>query len=100
MAEGRDQGTEVFPEARVKFYLDARPEVRAERRQLDLESRGEKISRETVLRQILERDGRDRTRKVGALRRAPDAIYLDNSQLDIDQTAERLFAIAKQHLGT
>jgi len=94
VTEGRDQGTEVWPEAQLKFYLDARPEVRAERRRLELEKRGEKVSLDDVLRQILERDERDRTRKVGALRRADDAIYVDNSDLDIEETVDRLFELA------
>jgi len=99
VTEGRDQGTEVFPEADVKFYLDARPEVRAERRRLELEQRGEKISAEELLRQILERDERDRTRKIGALRRADDAIHLDNSGLDREETVDRMVKLVKERLG-
>ena len=98
VTEGRDQGTEVWPGAQVKFYLDARPEVRARRRRLDLEERGESISQAEVLRQILERDERDRTRKVGALRRAGDAIYVDNSDLDIEETIERLLELTRERL--
>lgn len=100
VTEGRDQGTEVFAEARVKFYLDARPEVRAERRRRELEQRGESVSAEDVLRDIRERDERDRSRKVGALRPAPDAIRLDNSDLDEEQTVERLLELARGRLGT
>ena len=98
VTEGRDQGTEVFPEARAKFYLDARPEVRAERRRVELEKLGERVSAEEVLRQIVERDGRDRTRKVGALRRASGAIDLDNSDLDPQETVERLFELVRERL--
>ncbi len=98
VTEGRDQGTEVWPEAQVKFYLDARPEVRARRRRLDLEERGERVPQDEVLRQILERDERDRARKVGALRRASDAIYVDNSDLDIEGTVERLLELARERL--
>lgn len=98
VTEGRDQGTEVWPEAQVKFYLDARPEVRAQRRRLDLEKRGERIRQEEVLRQILERDGRDRARKVGRLRRADDAIYVDNSDLDVEETIERLLELTRERL--
>lgn len=93
VTEGRDQGTEVFPEARVKFYLDARPEVRAKRRRLELEARGESISEEKLLEEILERDRRDRSREIGALRRADDAVVVDNSQLDEGATVERLLAL-------
>jgi cytidylate kinase len=89
----------VFPEAAVKFYLDARPEVRAERRRLELEKRGERISREEVLRQILERDERDRARKMGALRCADEAVYLDDSDLDREETVERMVELVKKRLG-
>lgn len=99
VTEGRDQGTEVFPEAAVKFYLDARPEVRAERRRLELEGRGERISREAVLRQILERDARDRGRKIGALRRTDEAVYLDDSDLSREETVERMVGVVKERLG-
>jgi cytidylate kinase len=99
VTEGRDQGTEVFPEADVKFYLDARPEVRAERRRVELEQRGEKISGEELLRQILERDERDRTREIGALRRAPDAICLDNSDVGREETVDRMVKLVKDRLG-
>jgi cytidylate kinase len=99
VTEGRDQGTEVFPEAAVKFYLDARPEVRAERRRLELEKRGERISREELLRQILERDERDRARKMGALRRADEAVYLDDSDLDREQTVEWMVGVVKKRMG-
>lgn len=100
VTEGRDQGTDVFPEAEVKFYLDARPEMRARRRRLELEKRGERISEEDVLREILERDERDCTRKVGALRRAEDAICVDNSDLDAGETVERLFELVQERLRT
>jgi len=100
VTEGRDQGTEVFPEARVKFYLDARPEVRAERRRLELEARGQTLAREEILKQILERDHRDRSRPVGALRPAPDAMVVDDSDLTAEETARTLWALAKEKLRT
>lgn len=96
VTEGRDQGTEVFPEATVKFYLDARPEVRAERRRLELEARGQTLAREEILRQILERDRRDRSRPVGALRPAADAVVVDNSDLTADETVARLDALVRE----
>ncbi|HUV38738.1 MAG TPA: (d)CMP kinase [Planctomycetota bacterium] len=98
VTEGRDQGTEVFPEATVKFYLDARPEVRAERRRRELESRGERVPAAKLLDEILERDRRDRERKVGALRMADDAVRVDNSDLDCDETVERLYDICTSRL--
>ncbi len=100
VTEGRDQGTEVFPEARVKFFLDARAEVRAERRRAELEGRGEAVSREELLKQILERDRRDRSRPVGALRPAADAVVLDNSDMTVDGTVEALYRLALAKLGT
>ena len=98
VTEGRDQGTEVFPEATVKFYLDARAEVRAERRRRELAERGEPVDEDALLREITERDERDRTRPVGALRAASDAIVVDNSDLDQDETVARLYQLVRDRL--
>ena len=99
VTEGRDQGTEVFPEATVKFYLDARPEVRAERRRLELASRGEPIAADTLLKEIVARDRRDRERKVGTLRAAPDAVHVDNSDLDEEDTVLQLHELCRERLA-
>lgn len=86
VAEGRDMGTRVFPGARHKFFLDARPEVRARRRYLELEARGalNGATLEEIQRGIEERDAQDRGRAVDPLRPAEDAVIVDTSDLDLD----------------
>lgn len=84
VAEGRDMGTVVFPDARFKFFLDAAPEVRATRRLHDLESRGQHEDLATLTEQIRQRDALDRNRAVAPLRPAQDALIVDTSQLDIE----------------
>lgn len=86
VAEGRDMGTRVFPAARHKFFLDARPDVRARRRYLELEARGA-LNGETlegILRGIEERDAQDRGRAVDPLRPAKDAVIVDTSDLNLE----------------
>ncbi len=84
VAEGRDMGTRVFPNARRKFFLDARPEVRAERRFKELQAKGEEADFDTVLANILSRDKQDRERAVDPLRPAHDAVRVDTSDLELD----------------
>ena len=82
--EGRDIGTVVLPNADYKFFLTARPEVRAMRR---LEQKGlNKNEFQNVLNQILERDERDSTREISPLKKADDAVFVDNSNLTIEET--------------
>ncbi|HYB92329.1 MAG TPA: (d)CMP kinase [Candidatus Binataceae bacterium] len=83
--EGRDIGTAIFPDAEFKFYLDADVEVRAERRWAELEARGERVSRAEVLRQLVERDQRDRNRALAPLKRADDAVVIDATNLTVAQ---------------
>ncbi|MCH5276621.1 MAG: (d)CMP kinase [Desulfovibrionaceae bacterium] len=90
VAEGRDMGTRVFPEAQHKFFLDARPEVRAERRCRDLAQRGEAADKAAVLAAIRARDEQDRTRAVDPLRPAPDAHVIDTSDLTPDEVLQSL----------
>lgn len=90
VTEGRDQGTVVFPDAQWKFYLDASPEVRAQRRCAEAQARGEKVDYQQILWNIIERDSRDKNRAVGPLAKAPDAINVDTSVLTIDQTVQTL----------
>lgn len=85
VAEGRDMGTRVFPEARYKFFLDARPEVRAERRCRELAARGETADKDTVLAAIAARDEQDRNRVVDPLRPASDAVIVDTSDLSPEE---------------
>ena len=81
--EGRDMGTVVFPNADVKFFLDASPEVRSKRRFLELEAEGEDTTPEEVHQLMLERDRNDRNRQLAPLRPADDAILVDSSDLQI-----------------
>ena len=81
--EGRDMGTVVFPDADVKFFLDASPEVRSKRRFLELEAEGEDTTPEEVHQLMLKRDRNDRNRQLAPLRPADDAILVDSSDLQI-----------------
>ena len=103
VAEGRDMGTRVFPEARYKFFLDARPEVRAERRCRELADRGETADKDTVLAAIAARDEQDRNRVVDPLRPASDAVIVDTSDLSpedvLNVLLEAVRAPAFSHLA-
>ena len=90
VAEGRDQGTVVFPDADVKFYLDASPEVRARRRYEELAARGEDVSLQQVLEAIRRRDRRDRSRSAGPLAKPPGAIEIDTSEMTVEQMVGEL----------
>jgi cytidylate kinase len=83
--DGRDIGTVVFPDAELKVFLTASPEIRAERRYKELATKGEKITLEEVLANIKERDDRDTQRAESPLKRADDALLLDNSHLTVQQ---------------
>ncbi|PYT16800.1 MAG: (d)CMP kinase [Acidobacteria bacterium] len=88
--EGRDIGTVVFPEAQVKIYLDADPEIRASRRAGELGAAVDKVARE-----MAERDQRDRTRTEAPLTQAPDAEYLDTSRLSPEQVEEAILKLVR-----
>jgi cytidylate kinase len=84
--DGRDIGTVIAPDADVKLFVTASPEVRAKRRMRELEKRGMHARYEDVLADIHSRDKRDSTRDVAPLKPAPDAIVLDTSDLDVEQS--------------
>lgn len=90
VVEGRDIGTAVFPDAELKIYLDAALEERARRRLADLTRRGSKMSLDQVARSIEERDARDSGRDASPLRRAPDAILVDTTELDVEGEVDRI----------
>lgn len=90
VVEGRDMGTVIFPAARYKFFLDARPEVRALRRLRDLQARGEHPDLTALTAQIRARDTMDRNRTVAPLRPAADAVLVDTSDLDAAGVLERI----------
>lgn len=84
VAEGRDMGTVVFPQATCKLFLDARPEVRAQRRFLQLQAMGTPANLDELTEQIRQRDEQDRNRALAPLRPADDAQIIDTSDLNID----------------
>ncbi|MDX9775919.1 MAG: (d)CMP kinase, partial [Petrimonas sp.] len=83
--DGRDIGTVVFPDAEFKIFLTASPEVRAQRRYEELQAKGNPVTYEDTLANVLERDERDTTRTESPLRKAADAIELDNSHITITE---------------
>lgn len=94
--EGRDIGTVVLPQAELKIFLDASPEVRAERRWKEHQEKGEAMTLEQVLEEVRERDKRDRERKVSPLVRAGDAVLVDNTAMDVDETARLIVMLARE----
>ncbi len=97
--EGRDIGTVVFPAAEVKIFLDARPDVRAKRRLADLQAKGLEVAAEELEKEIAERDRRDRTRAEAPLMQAPDATYLDSSDLSIEEVQEEILKIIRARVS-
>jgi cytidylate kinase len=85
VAEGRDTGTVVFPDAAWKFFLDASPEVRASRRATQLRSKGEAVDEQQLLAQIIKRDKDDRERTIAPLKAAPDALCIDSTGRPVDE---------------
>jgi cytidylate kinase len=83
--DGRDIGTDVFPHAELKIFVTASPEIRAERRFQEIKTKGEPITYEKVLANVKERDERDTSRVTSPLRKAEDALILDNSYLSIEE---------------
>ena len=94
--EGRDIGTVVFPNADVKIYLDAAAEERARRRVLQNQEKGIKSSYEEVLKGIKDRDKRDSTREIAPLKKAEDAIYVDSTNLSVEEVVEKIIGIIKE----
>ncbi|RGM48219.1 MULTISPECIES: (d)CMP kinase [Bacteroides] len=88
--DGRDIGTTVFPDAELKIFVTASPEIRAQRRYDELKAKGEDISFDEILENVKQRDYIDQNRKVSPLRKADDALLLDNSYMTISQQKEWL----------
>jgi len=99
VAEGRDIGTVVFPLAQAKFFLTASPEMRAERRTLELQAAGRPAVLSEVLAEMLARDARDSGRAVAPLRRADDAVEIDSSRATPDEVLDRMTAIVRERGG-
>ena len=83
--DGRDIGTVVFPDAEMKIFMTADPKVRAERRYAELCAKGDEVSMEEVLENVVSRDRADMNRAISPLRQAPDAVVLDNSRMSVDE---------------
>ena len=98
VAEGRDIGTVVFPNARCKIYLDASPECRAQRRTAELASQGRPVPFEEVLAEMVERDRQSMNRADSPLRKADDAVLVDTTDMTPDQVVARLVQLARERL--
>ena len=96
VADGRDMGTVVFPDAPLKIFLTARPEVRAERRYKQLKEKGIDANLRALSRDLQERDERDMKRAVAPLVPAPDSQVLDSSALSIDEVADRILKLYRE----
>src|SRR3990172_90203 len=96
VADGRDMGSAVFPDAILKVYLTATPEIRAERRYKQLKDKGFDVNLRRLLDEIRERDARDTRREASPLKPASDACILDTSQLDISGVVERVYSLLQE----
>ena len=83
--DGRDIGTVVFPDAELKIYMTADAKVRAERRYEELKAKGDNVSLDEILENVISRDQADMTREISPLRRADDALELDNSYMSVEE---------------
>jgi cytidylate kinase len=97
--DGRDIGTAVFPDAELKFYVDAHPRQRATRRHEELAQRGLASDLDTIEREIRARDHADSTRAESPLTRAPDAIHLDTTELGLDEVVRRMLSAIQGQIG-
>lgn len=99
VADGRDMGTVVFPDAQVKIFLDADAEVRAHRRVKQLMAVGKSADYNEILREIKERDDRDRNRAVAPLKPASDAVVIDSSNMDIAAVYQKAMEIIREKVA-
>lgn len=97
--DGRDIGTVVLPQADVKIFLTASARIRAKRRVLDLQQRGQEADFDTILRDVEQRDLQDRTRTIAPLRQAEDAVLLDTSEMDLEQSLQALLDIVRERIA-
>ncbi len=96
--DGRDIGTVVCPDADLKFYVDADPAIRAERRRKELHSKGISVTYDAVLADMQTRDQRDASRATAPMKPADDAVMLDTSELTADETLRQARAVVRQRL--
>ncbi|MDD5409384.1 MAG: (d)CMP kinase [Candidatus Omnitrophica bacterium] len=95
--EGRDIGTVVFPDAQKKFFIDASSQVRANRRFKELKGLNQDVEEVDVAKDLANRDKIDSSRKVSPLRKAPDAIYIDTTELSIEGVVEKMLELCKEN---
>ena len=98
--EGRDIGTVVFPDAEVKFFLTATPEIRAQRRFDELAEKGNPVSYEGTLEDVKRRDTADTERPVSPLRRADDAVLIDSTGRSIDDVIDEMARVVETRTGS
>ena len=91
--DGRDIGTNILPNAECKIYLTASSRVRAERRYLELKEKGTECDLDTIEKEIIERDERDMNREIAPLKQAEDAVYLDTSNMSIEEVKDKIIEI-------
>ena len=96
VADGRDMGTVVFPDARLKIFLTASSEVRAKRRHIELQNRGQEVNMRDLIVDIEERDLRDRTRTLSPLIPAEDSVVIDSSSMSLDEVLSFTKKLAKK----
>lgn len=96
--DGRDIGTVVLPDADVKIFLTASAEIRAKRRLLELQQRGQQADYATILHDVEQRDEQDRTRAIAPLRQAEDAVLVDTSELNLEESLQAMLKIAGERL--
>ena len=97
--EGRDIGTVVFPEAQVKFFLSASAEERGRRRFLELQAKGEAVTLERTIAEVVKRDEQDRNREHAPLRRADDAIDIDSTTMSVAEVVAQMDGIVREKLA-
>jgi cytidylate kinase len=93
VADGRDMGTVIFPDADLKIFLTASAEIRAKRRYKQLKEKGESVNLTRLFREIQARDHRDQSRSVAPLRPAEDAVIIDSSEMSIDEVFEKVVSL-------
>ena len=97
--DGRDIGTVVLPDAEVKIFLTASPEVRAQRRYRELIEKGNEVNFDALLKEIIQRDYNDSHRAVAPLKKADDAVEIDSSEMTLDEVTDQILAIVHQKIG-
>ena len=97
--DGRDIGSVVFPEAELKIFMTASAEVRAQRRQKELADKGQEVAFDEVLKNVIDRDRQDSTRKESPLIKVEDAIEIDNSNMSFDAQVEKIINLAEAKIA-